>query len=368
VSFRDTEQRPGGDWPRKVSDALGECPVFIPVYSPNHFNSPVCGQEWHAFAGRLAAHETETGEKPDCIIPVWWVPPIGDLPVVTQHLNDTRRQFGAEYREYGLRYLVQLAEHESRYRDFLVKFATAVITASHAPPGPRVIPDLLSLPNPFAATLARPVANGERPASSGPRNVTFIIAAAPRQDMADVETAPEKYGDDWRDWRPYQPACPDPVAVRAQSVAAAQRMISAVDHADDSLFTLLHRARQNGEVVVLIVDPWAVGLPAYSPLLERLNAVRSSYAAVVAPWETREVLVTPAGGHAHDMLYAALGDWVDGGQLGFRDDVWSIEDFEKILGQVVIEIRARIINRGDLVRRVTEGGPAVRPVLAGPGG
>ena len=156
--------------------------------------------------------------------------------------------------------------------------------------------------------------------------------------------------------------------MRAQSIAATQRMISAVNHADESLFSLLQRARENGEVVVLIVDPWAVDLPFYGPILQRLNVIRSSYAAVVVPWETRDVLETPSGRHAHDVLYATLGDWVDGGHLGFRDDMWSIEDFEKIIGQIVIEMRARIINRSDLARRVTEGGLVARPILMGPGG
>jgi FxsC-like protein len=368
VGFRDRDQAAGADWPSNVSDALGECPVFVPVYSPNYFNSTVCGQEWHAFSARLAAHEKATGEKRDNIIPVWWVPPMGALPPVTHHVNDTRRQFGAEYRDGGLRYLVQLAEHESRYRDFLVKFAMTIITASQAPPGRAEIPDLLSLPSAFAADGARSSPPGTRSASSGPRNVTFIVAAAGRDEMRDIQTMLEKYGDDWRDWRPYHPGCPDPIAVRAQSIAATQRMISAIGQADDSLFPLLQRAREQGEVVVLLVDPWAASLPAYGPLLERLNTVRSSYAAVVVPWETRDVLSTQHGRHAHDALYAKLGDWVDGGNLGFRDDMWSIDDFEKILGQIVIEIRARIINRADLARRVTEGGPTVRPIIIGPGG
>jgi FxsC-like protein len=368
VGFRDRDQAPGTDWPRNVSDALGQCPVFVAVYSPNYFNSTVCGQEWHAFSARLAADERVTGVKRDNIIPVWWLPPIGDLPQVTHNVNDTRRQFGPEYRDDGLRYLVQLAEHEGRYREFLVRFATAIITASQAPPARAVIPDLLSLPSAFALEPARSSSPDMRSASSGPRNITFIVAAAGRDDMRGIETMLEKYGDDWRDWQPYHPGCTVPIAARAQVVAGNQRMFSAVDHADESLFALLQRARERGEVVVLLVDPWAVDLPAYGPLLERLNTTRSSYAAVVVPWETRDVLSTQPGRRAQDALYAKLGDWVDGGRLGFRDDMWSMEDFEKVLGQIVIDIRARIINRSDLARRVTEGGPTVRPIIIGPGG
>lgn len=46
----------------------------------------------------------------------------------------------------------------------------------------------------------------------------------------------------------------------------------------------------------------------------------------------------------------------------------SMQDFERVLGQVLIEIQGRIMRMADVVRRVNETGPQFRPVLTGPGG
>jgi hypothetical protein len=83
----------------------------------------------------------------------------------------------------------------------------------------------------------------------------------------------------------------------------------------------------------------------------------------VVPWDARQVLDTPQGQHARALLYTSIGDWVDGGHAGFRDDIWSMDELESALGKFVIEIRSRILARSDLRPRPTEPGPTTRPVL-----
>jgi FxsC-like protein len=372
VGFIDREQPAGAEWPRTTGDALEICAVFVPVYSPHYFGSHACGQEWHAFSARMAAHRELTGRAPESIVPVWWVPIIGDLPPVAQHLQDTRDQFDSEYRKYrefGLRYLLQLKENESRYREFLVQFTTSILAAAADPPSPQAVPDLLSEPNAFVPGHGeiRRTQNLSEARGGGPRQVTFVVAAGSREEMRVIRTMLDVYGDDWADWRPYHPASLDRLVVRAQGVATAQRMISGLMPADDSTFAVLDRARERKELVVLIVDPWAIGLPAYERLLTRLDRVRSGNTAVLVPWEALEVLESPEGRHIRNKLHASLGNWVDAGEQVFREGMRSMEEFEKILGQVLVDIQARIISRAEVTRRVAEGGPRSRPILTGPG-
>jgi FxsC-like protein len=366
AAFHDLGQPPGVNWPRTTGDALGTCGVFVPVYSPHYFNSPICGQEWHVFSSRLEARSTGGGRR--SIAPVWWVPPAGEVPPVAQYLQDTRDQFGAEYREFGLRYLMQLNRNEEQYREFLVRFSVELIAAAAEPPPQRQVVDLLSAPNAFATGSSVRVRRPRHAPGGGPRAVTFVVVAAGREEMARIRTALDAYGDDWADWRPYHPDCRDPVAVRAQGVAAAQRMISGLMPADDSLGALLRAAKERSELVVLIVDPWVAALPSFRSLLADADDVRTGHAVVLAPWEPPESLPDSEREHARDVLYVCLGNWMDAGNHAFRDDIRSIADFEKILGQALVEVRARIINRAEVTHRVTENGPRSRPVLTGPEG
>jgi FxsC-like protein len=345
---------------------VGSCSVFVPIYSPHYFNSPICGQEWHAFSSRLVPGPTR-GETRS-IAPVWWLP-LEQLPPVAQHVQDMRDQFGADFRDYGLRSLMQLTRHKDRYQEFLIHFSQELIAASVKAPPRRQITDLLSAPNAFAPGSSDvrvpqvPQARG-----GGPRKVTFVVAATGREDMAAIRTALDVYGDDWVDWRPYHPDCQDPVVVRAQGVAAAQRMISGLVSADDSLRDLLRAAKERSELVIIIVDPWVAALPFFQRLLEGADGIRTGHAVILAPWESPESLPDSEREQARDVLYVYLANWMDAGDQAFRDDIRSIADFERVLGQTLVEVRARIINRAAIAQRVTESGPQSRPILTGPEG
>lgn len=368
TGFLDREQQTGANWPVATGDALRNCAVFVPIYSPNYFSRPACGQEWHAFSRRLHAHKNATGTWLASILPVWWVPPAQELPHVARYLQHTRDQFGAEYRSHGLRTLMMNSKYESQYKDFLERFALQVVAAASNPPPPLAALNLLAEPNGFtpAGSGSSPrTATGTR--ASGPKSVTFVVAAADRANMetVSIRTMLDAYGDDWADWRPFHPVCADPIVLRAQGVANAQKMISGLKPADDSLFALLDQASRRMELVVLIVDPWSVELPAYADLFTQLDTIRSGNSAILVPADGPEAeeRVTP---ETRLKLYAFLGNWKD--DKAYREDMSSIEEFEMILGEILLDIRARIINRATALKLVTEKGPLSRPTLTGPGG
>lgn len=351
AGFLDRDQRPGVDWSTHSGAALGTCNVFVPLFSPNYFKSTYCGKEWHGFTARESADGTG-------VVPVWWLPLDEEPPANAGRLQDTRDQFGPDYRRYGLRYLMQLKENHDQYMDFLVRLTEQILAAGRHPPAPVESLDLASLPNAFAV---EPPPVEQAPAGSK-RRVNFVVVAAGHDTMRTLGVSSlEVYGDDWDDWRPYHPDCPDPIALRAQGVASDQKLLAWSRQADEDLFQLLKNTRRHREMVVLIVDPWAVGLPEYHDLLRRLDDVRHGSAAIVVPW-------TEAGPDTavQDGLYVLLENWTDAGDM-FRDDIRSMVEFETKLGQVLVEMRNRNLRKAEVARRVLEAGPTTRPLLTGPG-
>jgi FxsC-like protein len=366
IGFLDRDQQPGINWASATSEALATCKVFVPVYSPNYFSSSYCGKEWHAFSRRLAIHEKTHDNALASIVPCRWVRLLEEPPQVTRFIQDTRDQFGSEYRGDGLRFLMQLKENESKYKDFLVKFTYMLVAAgARQSLDPLAGIDLLTEVDAFAVE-AKPVKTAENRFAReiGMKHVTFVVAAASRDEMEGIRATVDVYGDDWTDWRPYHPSCPDPIVLRAQGVAGAQRMIARFDPIGEELFQLLERAQERNEVVVIIVDPWAVGLDEYRRLLKKLDSLRFRTTAVVVPWEPADTIEAKV----RDALYLCLANWAESGEPAFRQDIRSIEEFEKILGQVMIEIRSRILRWAEVARRVQEEGPRTRPILANPAG
>lgn len=365
IGFLDMDQQPGINWATNTGKALGSCKVFVPVYSPSYFNSSYCGKEWHAFSRRLASHQKVHGAAPACIVPCLWVKLLEEPPQVTRLIQDTRHSFSSEYQEFGLRFLMQLKDNESKYREFLVKFTNMLVNA-----GRRQAADALTGISLFDeedafAVEARPANTAQYRVvgATGIKRVTFVVAAASRNEMKLIRATVDVYGDDWTDWRPYYPPCPDPIALRAQNIAHGQRMFSRFETVGENLFELLEKAQEHNELVVLIVDPWVVGLSEYKRILNRLDGLRYRTTAVLVPSEAAEMIEAKV----RDPLYLCLANWVESGERTFRQDIGSVEEFEKILGQVLIEIRSRILRRAEVARRVQEDGPRSRPILANPG-
>ncbi|MBE8473395.1 TIR-like protein FxsC [Streptomyces justiciae] len=373
VGFMDREGQSGQLWADMLSENLAHCKVFVPAYSPFYFASEVSGQEWSAFAARLTAHQEANGVRPKSVVPVWWLPPRGELPPVAGDLHDPRDAFSTEYKKYGLRTLVRQRRYKDDYEDFLDRYTDMILKAAETPPDPFRVPDLLSLPNAFApAEPPAAPAGGQLPAprtGGGARKVVFVVAVGRRDDMPHLTpTELDLYGDELVDWRPYHPASSLSIVVRAQGVAVAREMESQVVPADDSLFTLLEGPADRQCLVVLIVDPRSTELPLFQQLFARLNVRRSSNSVILVPSDLDELRKGPQGNQLYDRLYASLGHWIEAGGGAFRGDLPSMADFERVLGQVLIEIQGRIMRMASVVRRVEPAGPQFRPALTGPGG
>ncbi|MFI6094185.1 TIR-like protein FxsC [Lentzea sp. NPDC051213] len=364
TGFFDINQQTGTNWPTVAGEAVGNAKVFVPVYSSWYFGSETCGREWNGFARRLEQHRIQTGETLASILPVWWVPPTY-RPDATKDMHDTRDQFGSTYRENGLRSLMTRGM-EPEYRAFVEKFALQVLEAGRMPPRPLSGINLRTEPNAFARQA--PTTTAPAAQFSGPKKVNFVVAAGTSAEMRAVRESLEAYGETWDDWKPYLPRCSDPVVLQAQTVAVERRLISEPAAVDHDLIPMLDKASKRSELVVLIIDPWVVGIEHYRARLEELENKRYKNVAILLPGDENEPRLLPDGVDAGDVLRMCIGDWLDDQPRRARQDLGTAEKFEEALKHTLIDIGARIVNHGQVARRVQQGGASSRPVLVGPEG
>src|SRR5689334_11053809 len=78
--FMDRQIPVGTAWPDHLADALANCRVFVPLFSPSYFVSDYCGKEWAAFVKRVE-RQAAGAERPLAIIPALWTPmSLDELP------------------------------------------------------------------------------------------------------------------------------------------------------------------------------------------------------------------------------------------------------------------------------------------------
>lgn len=380
--FTDREIKPGEPWNPAIGRAVGTSAVFVPVVSPYYFQSEMCGREWSAFAARKPSGGPQGPAARRNIIPVMWRIPFVEPPADVTGLQDTRNRFGPTYRDEGLRSLMTVKRNRDLYQDFVKGFARLVLDAATRPPESLDVPDLEALPNAFAAPATATTRPRVSRQAGGPQHVTFIVAAENRQTMDGYRDCVDVYGADAREWKPYHPVCPSPVATRAQVVAGGLNLFSTVATADGSLFQTLEDAERDRGLVVLLVDPWTTKVPGYDVLYRQLNRIRSGNAGIVIPQEASaqrgpdqsadedgasDLAGPDADPSVRDLLARCLDLWLhDGTQVVLRD-VASIEEFESSLGNLLASIRALIVNRAEVSWQTVTEGPRYRPVLSGPG-
>lgn len=126
--FMDREVRVGQEWPRRISEALAECRVFVPLYTPRYFTSLSCASEWYLFQARQSAHELTSGTRPEAIIPVLWLPmPDTELPSAAQALQFDHHTLGEAYARLGFLQLIRLTRFKDEYQLAIHALAREVV-------------------------------------------------------------------------------------------------------------------------------------------------------------------------------------------------------------------------------------------------
>ncbi|MDY0809806.1 TIR-like protein FxsC [Kitasatospora purpeofusca] len=427
LAYRDTERlRIGDDWERQLSRMLGASRTMVALYSPAYFASPYCGKEWTAFDYRTRSHEEQTGESVPALIPVLWEPPPEELPAEVLRIQYMQHDFGAEYATGGLRHLLRTDPQGMAYRKVVRVIAERIREAASWRVAELRDLDLGQVEGCFPVEEVAPVAtrsslvrlfvaagragdppavvwavgtggavNGEwfpaqRSEADGVRadgaRTDGVWADGVRTDGASGRGAaggglanggpagPDGpyqggwYGAHPRDWAPYHPPRLPSLAVQAQQVITRAGHSTSLETVGPDLADALDRARENNEVSVLLVDPWAAGAEPFRQALRDFDRQNHPVTAVLLPDSTDD----PPAGPARARLWEGVREvfartWLhrSGPEPLFRIHIRR-ERFERELLSTVTVAQNRLLDQLDddpVAARAQFGlGPDPRPM------
>ncbi|WP_380285806.1 TIR-like protein FxsC [Kitasatospora purpeofusca] len=391
LAYRDTERlRVGDDWERQLSLMVGASRTMVALYSPAYFASDYCGKEWTAFDLRTRHHEERTGESVPALIPVLWEPPPEDLPVEVRRIQYVQDDFGAEYATGGLRHLLRTDPHGTAYRLVVRVIAERVREAAAWRVAEQRDLDLGRVDGCFPVPeIAVPAGRsslvrlfvaarwaGDRAAAAAAANGDRVPAQRSGTPAAGTDGAggsDERYRGGWygphpRDWAPYHPPRLPSLAVQAQQVITRAGHSTSLETVGADLADALDRARENNEVSVLLVDPWAAGREPYRQALRDFDRQNHPVTAVLLPDGSDD----PPPGPARARLWEGVREvfartWLhrSGPEPLFRIHVRR-ERFERELMSTVTVAQNRLLDQIDddpVTARAQFGlGPDPRPM------
>jgi FxsC-like protein len=364
VGFLDVQSMPiGVTWSRELMHALADCRTFVALVSPRYQLSEPCGREWGVFASRLKMLEESGQQVPPALLPLLWLPPEEVHPVVAavQYQNSTTPE---AYHRAGLRQLIRLQRHHDDYLQFVTELAEHIVRSSRQSiPAP---PDNVSFDQFPSAFHHPPSNNAVEPAAD---QVRFVVAAPTRADLSGAQLQgrhTDYYGQRAEDWAPYRPALDRPIAEYARAIAE-ERQFRAVVTDLPSLLKWLKTTPAAGQLVVLLVDPWATRLRDRRRDLagcDRHGA--ETITAVMVPANADDQQTHEELGDLTDALRNLFTNRLAGGEdLTFRTSIVAHESFGADL-RVVLERSRNSSFRTAPVRRRPPGETRPRPILRGP--
>ncbi|MBP0451306.1 TIR domain-containing protein [Kitasatospora sp. RG8] len=331
LAYRDTERlRVGDDWEQQLSRMLAVSRTMVALYSPAYFASSYCGKEWTAFDGRMRRHQKMTGEAVPALIPVVWEPPPAGLPAEVLRIQYSQHDLGVAYATGGLRDLLRADPHGPDYRRVVRAIAERVREAACLPltelphldlgrvDGCFPVPD--AVPPPGRSGMVRIfVAAGHKaaghtaarrtadPSHAGRRTAdaaVYAVPGIPAQRQDEDRYRGGWYGDRPRDWAPYHPPRLPPLVVQAQQAITQAGHSTTLEEVGPGLAASLDLARENNEVSVLLVDPWAAGAEPYRQALRDFDDQNHPVTGVLVPAGTDD----PPEGPARSRLWGGVRD------------------------------------------------------------
>jgi FxsC-like protein len=232
--FFDQQISATSDPEARLSEALGQTQVFVPLYSPGYLTKPWTIRERDAFQRRL---ETAGVPDPDRhIVPVLWTP----IPAWRRD-DAVRRSLTIapdvpEYASNGLRALRMLTVYQQAYRKVLVALADRIVQVAQTEPmTPVVMPPLDLVSHDAAYAIDFVVAVLAASASS-----SGALGAPDRQRGASVQ------------WRPFGSQQSLPAAEYAARTAERLGLSPRTADLDEALDEV------DRYPVAVLVDPWVV--------------------------------------------------------------------------------------------------------------
>jgi FxsC-like protein len=343
--FMDRQIPVGQSWPDQLANALSNCRVFVPLFSPAYFTSEYCGKEWAAFLER-AQRQLDGQQRSFAIIPAMWVP-MGprEMPSLLHSMQHVPPGFPPAYANEGLYGIMKLGRYREQYKETVFRLANIIKDrASECALSAGPVADLDSLRNPFA----------ESPPAARRHPVRLIIAAQ-NLDMLPEERDTYYYGRKAREWTPYRSHDNTaPIGVLAEQVLIELGHHPTVDSIDEPAWDTPESP------TVLVVDPWATKDPAIADRLRRLDENPTN---VLAPFNTEDRQTASSVDELTDGRTDILPNSI--ALSGPAKRIPTIDGFRDALGKAVNEAVTRFFKTTDTYPPQTP--PTMqRPRLDGP--
>jgi FxsC-like protein len=378
VGFLDQYNLEIGDqWPEELAEALSTCQTFVAVMTARFFQRPFCGKEWAIFERRCAAYERTNGEWPNLILPVLWKRPLaGDFPAFASKLqfgfnkesivDDQQRLLAEDYVRHGLLYVMKRIDstHRQAYDTVVEELAKTVVeragrhTLDILPAAQRPL-DLFEV-NPKFPEPAAPWTEGRQV-----RYARFVIAAASSSEMMTIRTdAAPNYGHRDLDWQPYPPD-ERSIGDFVQREATDLRLISMWIAADAGVGPAIRKAEEERSAVLVIIDPWSVGLRRLSDALRTFDREQFNNCAVIVVWNRSDEKTVRQRDELLDHLLTILDRrFAVSYPLDMSEGISAASDLEQAIRKTLSELHTQLAMKRAPARVVAGGGPSMIPTIS----
>ncbi len=351
--------------------AMQQCQVLVCLYSKAFFGSRYCGRVWSAFLARLKAQQAASGygRIAPLILPVFWTSPAENagvlLPRVARDLEIDHAEFGAEYRELGLRFLVEHRERDDfrlAYESFLDSFSARLIHNVASWP---LRADLEVLPLTQTKSLFYQAFGGTRPAEKGAQYAKFVYVAARKAEIEELRR-PEAYDEEPDGWRPYHPLSQERLGVMSAQVASAEGMIPVGIPLNSDFLASVRSAEANGNIIMVLVDPWTIQLADYGKYIHEYDGVQFSRSTVLICWNEEDAETISARGNLSQTLETVFYRTSRASSPErFRNAIGTITQLRQELADALLRVRRQIVDETPHPM-TARGQPFIRPQGLGP--
>ena len=330
--FFDQENLQAGDiWDAKLKEALETSKTLIFVCSPSYLRSEYCGKEFQACLTRQQA----VGGSSTALIPVIWGEPSDSLHSSIKAIQFKPRNVSDTYLEQGLANLMRLSKHRQAYKEFLIELARAVVAASRNHPLPQFhLPALSSIKSHFQSVNK---GAGEN------RQAFFSYVVAQPHELPRSEL--RQYRDRGKDWRPFDPEDNSPVGLVAIGAAVRQNLYPQELEADSRLIDEIEEAEKQGDLVILLVDPWTVSVQRYRELMRQYDRINFENSAVLVVWNSPDAETTGKRTELEKALRTAFKNKA-GQKSIYSDKIDSAQDLKATLARTLTKLRNKFIDAG----------------------
>jgi len=207
----------------------------------------------------------------------------------------------------------------------------------------------------------------EAAALGGSAHVMFVLAAGGVDDLPPLRKRREYYGPDPDHWQPYRPHHQTRLCVSAQMIAALQDMTSTIITPDTGpLREVLENARERNQIVVFLVDIWAVWIERIRAALAEYDTRNVPTSAVLVPSDRDDAETENSWGDLVAALWGIFrnGTFEHGHRI--RTDLHTYDDFHQTLEQLLRQLQDSIIKARNVLRSPRSANPRPRPILKAP--